>query len=562
MDLPTVPSAPPGRIGDNGSDDGHKGNLPPPPPPPIPLRGDPSKSRRDALKRHERPPIVLSNLCPVEKYYAAAEKVLRQFKDHLARSELDEAYIIGLRFALFATVSLPSHDYYTSPKGELIRLRLQNRKDAQWVTRGLERIVEVMDRQEIEKQKEEAERLKKQREEEELKWEETMIQRLGSVVASGSGDDASDMASKLEKLNTLFPQDGDNLTEEEVDEIPPLPPPMAPPPIGEQDLAPMSPVDPPRYTDLFLDTLRTSMSSVGSEELAALERPPSSTSLSPPIEPRPEPRLPVRVTQKNCMRELQSRLNSKQIEITRLGTYQGRLGASSPRYDSTNGCAVISPLVVATHIFPQHVGKAQRQPNASQYSVSNSAVNDIMDKRAPPILQKVRAKLGLNRHALIIPSDVHDYLVDERILPQDKFVGVCGGDILNDRHVGELVHMLVHGKEENKHNTDGAKCEKSCRKRKVGAALFFREHVISILKVPLGNGVCYYDLIDSLPSARTGGMASRTRCKDLESLKALLRWYASSKFSDSHLDFIDGNEWDDGMCDFDPRVFQGFCWAE
>lgn len=93
-------------------------------------------------------------------------------------------------------------------------------------------------------------------------------------------------------------------------------------------------------------------------------------------------------------------------------------------------------------------------------------------------------------------------------------------------------------------------------------AFFFRDHVISILKIPLGNGACYYDLIDSLPSSLAGGMAVRIRCKDQSALESVLQWYALSKFSEAHCDFIDANEWNDGMCDFDPRVFQGFVWSE
>ena len=112
-------------------------------------------------------------------------------------------------------------------------------------------------------------------------------------------------------------------------------------------------------------------------------------------------------------------INAKQIEFIKLGTYQGRL-ASSPEYDSTNGCAVISPLVVATHISTQRLQQ-------SKYGISNVAINIIIDERAPPILNAVRSKLGLSKDALIIPSDVHDYLVDCHILPQDKFVGDCGG---------------------------------------------------------------------------------------------------------------------------------------
>ena len=261
---------------------------------------------------------------------------------------------------------------------------------------------------------------------------------------------------------------------------------------------------------------------------------------------------------------MKSLQQSKQIEVLKLGTYQGRLSSSNPKYDSTNGCAVISPLVVATHIYPQHIQHnnkktLQRSTSYSKYGISNSDINEIIDKRAPPVLQTVRAKLGLNRHALIIPSDVHDFLVDEHILPQDRFVGVCGGDIMDKSHVNKLISMLVNGKEE-----EDTKCKSTttCRHKKVGAALFFREHVISILKIPLGNGKCYYDLIDSLPCHKSGGMASRTRCKDLASFEVLLSWYASSKFTESNCGFIDGNEYNEWMADFDPRTFQGFVWCE
>ncbi|KAL7527071.1 hypothetical protein ACHAXR_003896 [Thalassiosira sp. AJA248-18] len=629
MKLPTAPSGPPGKpIGDsstsqNGIRNGNNTNKnngrlnPPPPspapaPPPTPAFGDPSKPRREALKKHERPPIPLSNLCPISKYYSAADKVYDQFKDHLANRNLDEAYIIGRRFALFSTVSLPKHDYYTSPKSDLVRLRLKNQKDAQWVTRGLERIVEVMDKEEIEKVRVEAERLRKEKEEEELKrleWEDSIRQRLGAVESSGLGrldsnDSALDMAAKLEKLNALFPQDD---ADEEIstpsappptapsidyEHLPPLPPPMAPPLIGEHDLALLNSTSatqqlkshggtplfgealpPPSYSDLFLDTLRTSVGpTVSPEELAELERLPSSPTAPAAPKPKLPPRTPIRVLQRNYLRQMQSLQNSKHIEIIRLGTFQGRLSAANPRFDSTNGCAVISPLVVATHIHPQQMmhnnnnskplnQKLSRIPSASKYGISNTDINEIIDRRAPPILQTVRSKLGLNKHALIIPSDVHDFLVDEHILPQDKFVGVCGGDIMDKTHINELVTMLVNGKEDGSRKKSKSKTTTSW-KQKVGAALFFREHVISILKIPLGNGACYYDLIDSLPCSKTGGMASRTRCKDLASFEVLLRWYASSKFSETHCDFIDDNRWDDGMCDFDPRVFQGFVWSE
>ena len=571
MRFPIAPSSPPSGkpIGSNGRP------IPSAPPSPTIAPGEPSKARRERLKQYEKPPIELSNLCPIDRYYTSADLVLSQFKAHLAKGELDDAFVIGRRFALFSTISLPNHDYYTSPNTRLVQLRIKNQKDALWVTRGLERIVEVMDKEEIEKCQREAERLVKEKEEkerEQLEWEKLMKRRLGSRDSSSSfkldmnDDTAFDVTSKLELLNLAFPkEDEQHISNESL--LPPLPPlPIAPPQqidalsisssavqqLKSNGATPMFPEEsPPAYNDLFLESLRTattnttSISATDEAELANLN--------TLPTKPKPIPRIPIRTMQRNCERHVQSLRNSKQIETYKLGTYQGRLSTSGPKYDSTNGCAVISPLVVATHIATSN----------KEYGISNSAINDIIDKRAPPILSKVRSKLGLSQHALIIPSDVHDYLVDEHLLPQSNFVGVCGGDILNDVHMGKLLSMLVNGKDDDNRPREvminGPPNEH--RPQKVGAALFFLEHVISIIQIPLRNGACYYDVIDSLPSSSVGGMATRTRCKDLGALEALLQWYACSKFKDSHCNFIDDNDWNEGICDFDPRTFQGFVWC-
>jgi len=612
MDLPTAPSGPPGDGCNNKNDINNQLNSPSPSSSQPPAFGEPSKQRRTNLKKQEQPPITLSNLTPITRYYTAANKVLEQFKAHCAAHEFDEAYIIGRRFALFSTVSLPQHDYYMSPKPELVALRQQNIKDSQWVTTGVERIVGLMDRQELEKQKQQKiieEQQKKEEEQQQLQWEESMKQRLDAVeskldakeealeAASKNDIEELDMVSKLEQLNAFYAKDeNDNATTTpsapilygEDDSLPPpivppligelpLPPPIVPPLIGQstQDLKSngATPLfeQPPAYSDIFLESLRTSTtpSSVSPEKLTELERLPTSSSVASSAskkkqsKPKPTPRrTQIRILIRNYERQMQSLQQSKQIEVLKLGTYQGRLSSSNPKYDSTNGCAVISPLVVATHIYPQHIQhnnkKTLQRSTSSKYGISNSDINEIIDKRAPPVLQTVRAKLGLNRHALIIPSDVHDFLVDEHILPQDLFVGVCGGDIMDKSHVNKLITMLVNGKEED---TKSKSSTTTCRHKKVGAALFFREHVISILKIPLGNGACYYDLIDSLPCHKTG-MASRTRCKDLASFEVLLSWYASSKFTESNCGFIDGNEYNEWMADFDPRTFQGFVWCE
>lgn len=219
-----------------------------------------------------------------------------------------------------------------------------------------------------------------------------------------------------------------------------------------------------------------------------------------------------------------------------LNTYQGRLR------NSTNGCTVISPLVVSHHL-------------KSPGSVTNSAIVNVIDKECPPLLRDIRNKLELEGDALIIPSDVHDYLVDRKILIQDKFAGACGGNILDDKHTGEFLQILERGESGN-HS-----------ERKTGAALFFHEHVVSIVKCPIGRGKFCFDLVDSLPRLVDPNdsnklMASRTRCHDLDAFAALLKWYACEKFSPSNCTYIDRNDWDESMADFDPRVFQAFVWAE
>ena len=122
-----------------------------------------------------------------------------------------------------------------------------------------------------------------------------------------------------------------------------------------------------------------------------------------------------------------------------LDTYQGRLP------HSTNGCTVISPLVVSHHL-------------KSPGSVSDSTIVNVIDKECPPLLRDIRNKLELEGAALIIPSDVHDYLVDHKILEQEKFAGACGGNILDAAHISEFLKILEGGESgEHKQSQDGSR---------------------------------------------------------------------------------------------------------
>jgi len=260
------------------------------------------------------------------------------------------------------------------------------------------------------------------------------------------------------------------------------------------------------------------------------------------------PPLPFSTLKHNARGEYFNLRAKKKIDIFALGTYQGR----SKHKDSTNGCTVISPLVAVNHLISKGAG------------ISDMKIEEVIDEIAPSILSRVRNKLGLSGHALIIPSDVHDYLVDEKILKQEMFVGVCGGNLLDSTHVGEFLNLLESG--EDSQSNDGREEKKDITK-KVAAALFFHEHVVSILKVVLADGTMWYDLVDSMPTKMNSNgqeqlSATRTRCKNRQSLESLLYWYACEKFSPADSKYIDANEWDDNMCDFDPRVFQGFVWKE
>jgi hypothetical protein len=280
--------------------------------------------------------------------------------------------------------------------------------------------------------------------------------------------------------------------------------------------------------------------------------------------------VPLATIRTLCTNDYKSLLKSKRVQVFFLTTYQGRM-RGSPGHDSTNGwyvvslethglfiefvtlcvlpftffSTVISPLVAINHLHSEGSG------------IPDMTVEEIIDDMAPKILARVRRKLGLAGTALIIPSDVHDFLVDEKILKQSDFAGVCGGNIMDSEHITDFLNLLENGSEEKGE-------EKKGETKKVSAALFFHEHVVSILKVVLADGTSWYDLVDSMPQHDKKGdlAATRTRCKDRASLESVLSWYACEKFSSTDAKYIDKNYWDDTMCDFDPRVFQAFVWKE
>ena len=512
----------------------------------------PSQARRDALNQELSIPIV-SNFFPIERYYEAADKVYAGFLLCSEKNKLDDAYVYGKRYCLFVLDAIPNHNYYGSPKYK----RTQNHHTLQIskVIAILEGVVRRMDTEELEKQRREALRIQKEKEEaarkemerflELQKRAERQTQYCSSSELSTDQIEASAM-SKLDLLRKLSepsestirrdpsgeepkgqPSSRYRLMEDDDDDeamTDSLPPPLLPPAEEGHAL-------PPSYHQVIETGHRAFLgptaepdekSFLSASKFQAEDDVPS----RPPPNKRRE-RIPMRELQHQYAQDYKHLLQKGSIKVMSLGTCQGRVAAS------TNGCTVISALIAAKHLNKEGSG------------ISDREVDNIIDRDCGPLLKEIRGKLGLGGHALIIPSDVHDHLVDRKILHQEYFIGAAGGNILDHEHLGTLLDLLREGE-------DGDKA-------KVGATLFFREHVVSIIRGRRSSGALYYDLVDSLPTAN--GKGTRTRCDSFDALQVLVRYYASKKFSESHCSHVDRNRWDDSLADFDPRVFQGFVWA-
>lgn len=536
---------------------------------------EPSSARRRQLREAEANagtiPTV-SNFFPLERYYEAADKVLQTFETAYSKKRLDEAYVYGIRFCDFCVNGIVKHDYYKSSKFAARKAQTNARVDA--VLTKLEQVADWMDEEEIKKAFQREAILRRQREDRARKQKELESKRLADIEKrlakqkadfsnfhnqEGKGGNVEESAmAKLLKLSqptaqhpvpspgsksqksVSFQQDPDGQLYKS-DSGEGLPPPIVPPGLLDELSvlpSPSAEVDetPPSYQDII-----SKQSYFGP---GAVEHKTSSTAkatLSTPQAPSYDSILkkqhlkPAPVKRKLSLRQYISRASTKyqeylqrgRIQISVLNTYQGRISGS------TNGCTVISACVVSKHLQGR--------------GVTDAEIQTIIDQDCIPLLGAIRRKVGLGGASLIIPSDVHDYMVDHKLLYQHKFVGASGGNICDPDHLQEVYKMLQGEPGKTQH-------------LKAGATLFFREHVISIVKFPTSPTEAVYDLVDSLPTVN--GKASRTRCDSIKSLKVLLEWYTTHKFSESNIAHMERNRWDDAMADFDPRVFQAFAWAD
>lgn len=281
--------------------------------------------------------------------------------------------------------------------------------------------------------------------------------------------------------------------------------------------------------------------------------------------------------------------NGGRVIVRRLPTYQGRIPGS------TNGCTVIAPLLCIHHFLNESKNPDDGLPD--------EAIVQVIDEETPNILPLVRQNLGLVKDAFLIPADANESLMQQHYMCQEQFLTVCGGNILDEKHLQPFLDQL---------NVAGPK--------KMAASFFFHEHVITILQLRRGSDSVWFDVIDSLPheetllrigetstngsasdlgstsrrssdaalssgqheslrfeseAASSGGyseeflvdhvppsQAARIRCMGVECLKTTLLWYACSVFTAGNRAYIDAYEWDEMLSDFDPRVFQAFIWTE
>lgn len=127
-----------------------------------------SAERRKRLKELETQSSTnqaLANILdtfPIEKYYGMAERLLMGFLHAMDTRRLDDAYILGLRFATFSLEGLPNHAQYNSP---LTRAqRSKNARNLESVLEKLENVATRMDAEERIKELQRKEQLQHQQE--------------------------------------------------------------------------------------------------------------------------------------------------------------------------------------------------------------------------------------------------------------------------------------------------------------------------------------------------------------------------------------------------------------
>lgn len=515
------------------------------------------------LSMHRRSPSISSyQSTPITKHYDISKQILSVFDRDYHNRVWVTAYAVGLQFVELALLEIPKHGYFYSTRHE--RERMQNSLDAVRVANQLKTMdgVEGYDAIRVEKLLSLGlQQVEKASSDQEVQKYQDKREILEEELRTDNEGDWITVKCEPESLLASCSESFASLTGVSCNDEPPAPiqPDRSESSVGEESLG----------KALYLSGLEI--------QLTAQARDPSETNLFTEPEPRSSSRLDLSTLSQLYHEDFDALQHGGRVRVSFANTYQGKIPGS------TNGCAVIAPLLAQ-----KHLQAAMNDPHGTHWHGDSGLLDSVIEKSidfdAPIILGDLREKLGLSDSAFLIPSDVHDYFMDSNKLLPNQFLTVNGGNILDDTHLSSFARELDKVKD-----------------RRVAATFFFHEHVIAILKLrrvdPVTSHVSFwYDLIDSLPlketlrresespaqlHARLGLISDQTtpeeqveisetdivprtvriRSLDQEALVAVLRWYACSKFNEENIKYIDQYPWDDVAFDFDPRVFQAFVWG-
>jgi hypothetical protein len=551
---------------------------------------------------HRKPPSLSSYpTTPITKHYELNAQILSAFESHYSRKVYQIAYAIGIQFVETALLEIPKHGYYYSPRHE--RERMQSSLDSVRVTQLLKQMQEKedfmfseQDQMHVDKLVELAFIQVQQASEDQFEAQRVEAEQI--LRRSGTDDGRSKLCatdswamcdfiataySSFTKSSPCQPA-VESLRQDETRGEPLGPSTVvvesdggAPTDVCEidhrrsvassvelRDIIDKSSTPSPVIESLLLEkALYLSGLEVSSEEASkVVDRNDEQHAVTDEdVDERRCQPIQVHLQWSTVSRfyheDFDHLRQSGRIRVSFAKTYQGRLP------ESTNGCTVIAPLLCIHHLLNDEF------PDPG---LTDAVIVEVIDAETPSILLELRRKLGLSAQAFLIPSDAHDYLIENGQLSQDHFVTVTGGNVLDERHLKKFVEALDRAD-----------------RRKVASCFFFHEHVVAILKVRRDAQTTWYDLIDGLPLRETYGwmgvneqttpgqfsasasrdsdtpailpQTARVRCLNLEALIVCLRWYACSKFSIDNVTYIDHYEWVDESVTFDPRVFQGFVWG-
>ena len=111
----------------------------------------------------------------------------------------------------------------------------------------------------------------------------------------------------------------------------------------------------------------------------------------------------------------------------------------------------------------------------------------------------------------LIRLSAQDHLIGKGLLQECNLVHMSGCNILDENFITNQVIPLLEYRVEDE------------PLHKSGAILTFKNHLVRIIQITQENGVCWYDLIESLPSPYSNNKGYRMRSYEVDSFGMLIR---------------------------------------